>query len=300
MDKALKNLNLLRSFECAARHQSYSNAASELCISQAAVSQQMRQLEVVLDSQLFIRKGKGMLLSEKGQNLFQATEQAFGILRKSINEIKEEGIAGSLTITSTQAFTALWLMPKLHKFSALYPEIEISVKTSPGFEDLKQQHIDLAVRFGNSVEKNTPAGYCCKYFGEDPVYPVCSAQLSRELVFHKPSDLLQTWLVSLEHPGVYNWPSWFEHSGITAYKEHQRWTKVHSTDMALTAVLGGHGFTLAARYLCVEQLNAGKLVMPVNIPHPEVVKRYFVFDSNSAKMARLKVFLTWIEKEMAG
>ena len=146
MDKALKNINLLRSFECAARHQSYSKAASELCISQAAVSQQMRQLETALDSQLFIRKGKNMLLTEKGKTLFQAAEQAFSILRKSINEIKAEGIAGRLTITSTQAFMTLWLMPKLHKFSALYPEIEISVMASPGFEDLKQQHIDLAVR----------------------------------------------------------------------------------------------------------------------------------------------------------
>ena len=299
MDKALKNLNLLRSFECAARHQSYSKAASELCISQAAVSQQMRQLEATLASPLFIRKGKKMLLSQKGTTLFAAAEQAFNILHKSINEIREEGIAGSLTITSTQAFIALWLMPKLHKFSALHPEIEIRVTTSPGFEDLKQQHIDLAIRFGMSVEKNTPAGYRCEYFGEDPVYPVCSAQLAKTFDFNKPADLLQTWLVSLESPGIYNWPSWFEHCGVTAYKTHQRWTKVHSTDMALNAVSHGHGFTLAARYLCIEQLNTGRLVMPVNITHPEVVKRYLVFDENSAKMARLKLFIKWLKTEMS-
>ncbi|WP_085297380.1 LysR substrate-binding domain-containing protein [Cognaticolwellia mytili] len=299
MNKELKNLNLLRSFECAARHQSYSKAASELCISQAAVSQQMRQLEALLDSQLFIRKDKKMLLSQKGKTLFQASEQAFHILQKSINAITQEGIAGSLTITSTQAFIALWLMPKLHKFSALYPEIEIRVTTSPGFEDLKQQHIDLAVRFGTTVEKNTPPGYSCEYFGEDPVYPVCSAQLAKKLNFNQPADLLQTWLVSLENPGLYNWPSWFENCGMSSYQEHQRWTKVHSTDMALNAVSNGHGFTLAARYLCIEQLKSGTLVKPINIAHPEVVKRYLVFDANSAKIARLNIFIKWLKAEMA-
>ncbi len=299
MNKALKNLNLLRSFECAARHQSYSKAAVELCISQAAVSQQMRQLEASLGSPLFIRKDKKMLLNQKGKTLFQASEQAFQIIQKSINAITQEGIAGSLTITSTQAFIASWLMPKLHKFSALYPEIEIRVKASSGFEDLKQQHIDLAVRFGISVEKNTPAEYSCEYFGEDPVYPVCSAQLAKTLDFNKPADLLQTWLVSLENHELYNWPSWFEHCGVTAYKQHQRWTKVHSTDMALNAVINGHGFTLAARYLCIEQLKSGTLVKPVNIAHPEVVKRYFVFDADSAKIARLNVFMAWIAAEIA-
>jgi len=299
MNKALKNLNLLRSFECAARHQSYSKAAVELCISQAAVSQQMRQLEASLGSPLFIRKDKKMLLNQKGKTLFQASEQAFQIIQKSINAITQEGIAGSLTITSTQAFIALWLMPKLHKFSALYPEIEISVTTSPGFEDLKQQHIDLAVRFGMNVEKNTPIGYSCEYFGEDPVYPVCSAQLAKTMNFSKPADLLQTWLVSLETPGLYNWPSWFEHCGVTAYKHHQRWTNVQSTDMALNGVSNGHGFTLAARYLCIEQLKSGTLVKPINIAHPEVVKRYFVFDTDSAKLTRLNLFTQWLKAEMA-
>ncbi|NRA14254.1 MAG: LysR family transcriptional regulator [Oceanospirillaceae bacterium] len=298
MEKALRNLNLLRSFECAARHHSYSKAASELYISQAAVSQQMRQLEAALGSQLFIRKGKQMLLTQKGQALFEASQQAFGILQKCVNEIKEEGIPGKLTITSTQAFTALWLMPKLHKFSEKYPEIEIRVLSSSAFDDLKQQHIDLAIRFGTSVTDNTDPGFSCEYFGEDPVYPVCSAQLAKTLNFDVPSDLLQTWLVSLENPGAYDWPSWFEHAGITAYREHRRWTQVHSTDMALNAVVSGHGFTLAARYLYAQQINSGQLVMPVVIAHPNVVKRYLVFDPNSAKIARLRVFMQWLKTEI--
>jgi LysR family glycine cleavage system transcriptional activator len=298
MEKPLKNINILRSFECAARHNSYSKAAAELYISQAAVSQQMRQLETDLGSQLFFRKGKQMLLTQKGKALFEGTQQAFGILQKSINEIKGEGVAGSLTITSTQAFTALWLMPKLNKFSTLYPDIKIRVMSSPHFDDLKQQHIDLAIRFGTDIQENKETGLVCEYFGEDPVYPVCSAQLAKTMNFQEPADLLKTWLVSLENPGPFDWLSWFEHTGTVGVKQHQQWTQVHSTDMALNAVISGHGFTLAARYLCIQQLESGQLAMPIEISHPNVVKRYLVFDPNSSKITRLMVFMNWLKKEM--
>ncbi|PKG81046.1 LysR family transcriptional regulator [Colwellia sp. 75C3] len=296
--RALKNINLLHSFECAARHQSYSKAAAELCISQAAVSQQMRQLEENLATQLFLRKSKSMLLTQQGKALLSGTQQAFKLLEKSINEITVEEIAGSLTISSTQAFTTLWLMPKLSDFSAQYPNINIRVMSSAQFEDLKEQHIDLAIRFGPRVKENTDSSLNCEYFGEDPVYPVCSEALTKKMDFKEPKDLLKTWLVSLENPGCYDWPSWFEHTNTQGYQEHQQWTEVHSTDMALNAVLNDHGFTLAARYLIIEQLKSGQLVMPINIPHPNVVKRYFVYDENSPKIARLNVFTNWLKQEM--
>jgi len=296
--KALKNINLLYSFECAARHQSYSKAATELCISQAAVSQQMRQLEDNLRKQLFLRKGKGMLLTQQGKTLLLGTQQAFNLLEKSIKEITVEEVSGSLTISSTQAFTTLWLMPKLSKFSMLFPNINIRVMSSAQFEDLREQHIDLAIRFGPGVRNNTDSSLNCQYFGEDPVYPVCSAALAKKMSFKAPKDLLNTWLVSLESPGCYDWPSWFENANSKGYQDHQQWTEVHSTDMALNAVLNNHGFTLAARYLIIEQLKSGQLVMPVNIPHPNVVKRYFVYDENSPKIARLNVFTHWLKQEM--
>jgi len=125
--KALKNINLLHTFECAARHQSYSRAAIELCISQAAISQQMKQLENNLAIQLFTRKDKSMRLTQQGKLLLTGTQQAFQTIQKSIDEIANKAIAGSLTISSTQAFTTLWLMPKLGKFSAQYPNINIRV-----------------------------------------------------------------------------------------------------------------------------------------------------------------------------
>ncbi|WP_233558118.1 LysR substrate-binding domain-containing protein [Alginatibacterium sediminis] len=299
MNTKLPNFNLLRSFESAARHQSYSRAANELCISQAAVSQQMRNLESNLGVQLFQRKGKKMHLTEPGVTLLKAAQKAFGILQESVNAITKQELAGSLTISSTQAFIALWLMPRLSQFSALYPEIQIRVLSSAKYEDLKLEHIDLAVHFGNQVKRNTNPEYACEFFGEDFVYPVCSARLNDSFNFEEPSDLLNSWLVGLDQANSYDWSSWFDHCNVRTYQNHQQWTLVHSTDMALNAVQNGHGVALAAHFLVRDKIDSGELVIPIKTPHPKSIQRHFVFDPQSSKLARLNVFMRWIESEMS-
>ncbi|SFD42209.1 LysR substrate-binding domain-containing protein [Pseudoalteromonas denitrificans] len=299
MDKRLRHLNNLRSFESAARHQSYSKAATELCLSQSAVSQQMRQLEISLDTKLFIRKNRAMALTQSGIKLLHATQHAFDLLLNSFNDIQCEDIEGDLTITSTPSFSSLWLMPKLHQFSIKHPQIKIRIASSNHFEDLKQSHIDLAIRFGtHRVENETSDDLTCEYFGEDNVYPVCSTQLAQEIDFDAPQDILKSWLINLENAGAYNWEAWFKHANIKNHQSHTQWTEVNSTDIALSAVLSGHGFALAAESLFSQFLNAGTLAIPIKIKHPLTVKRYLVFDPNSAKKARLNIFMSWLKEEM--
>lgn len=297
MDKRLKQLNNLRSFESAARHQSYSKAAKELFVTQAAVSQQMRQLEAAMGSQLFVRNGRKMQLTESGEKLYTATHKAFDTLLKGFNSIQTEEVAGTLTITSTQAFTSLWLMPRLYKFSIKHPEIKIKVVASNCIEDLRQGHIDLAIRFITTGEVDTSDDMVYEFIAEDHVYPACSPQLVTEYNFKEPSDVLNCWLVSLEHQGPINWPAWFKKAGVENYQCHKKWTEVSSGDMALSAVLSGHGFTLASQALFSQYVNTGQLVIPFNIKHPVSFKRYFVFDPNSAKKARLDVFIAWLKEE---
>jgi len=299
MDKRLNNLNNLRCFESAARLESYSKAAIELCLSQAAVSQKMRQLEESLNTKLFMRQGRKMTLTECGEKLLAVTQQAFNVLVNGLNDIQSEGIDGSLTITSTPAFTSMWLMPKLHEFSMQHPEIKIRVASSNRFEDLKQNQIDLAIRFGTSVNKNTSTDFKCEYFGQDEVYPVCSKKLADKIDFDNPQDILKTWLVRLEKQGPYNWQAWFDAAGVLGHEKHTQWTEVVSTDIGLSAVASGHGFTLAAKSLYREGVESGNLVIPIKIKHPAAVKRYLVFDENSPKRARLEVFMNWLKREMS-
>lgn len=293
-----KNINLLATFECAARHKSYSTAAQELCISQAAVSQQMRQLEQTLNTKLFIRKGKQMLLSQQGEVLFDCANKALEIIHQGISQIHQEDIAGELTVTSTQAFTSLWLMPRLQGFAKLHPDIQIRFLPSASFADFKQAKIDLAIRFGTQIKENTASNLTCEYIDQASVYPICSAELAKSQNFIVPNDLLSTWLVTLEKPGAYDWGSWFNSVNVADYEQHKQWTKVNSTDTALTAVSNGHGVTLAAPYLCQQQLDSGELVIPFNLPHPIVVKRYMIYDQGSTRLARLNVFMDWLKEEM--
>ena len=298
MENKLRHLNNLRSFESAGRHQSYSKAASELSISQAAVSQQMRQLEVSVGIKLFSRHGRRMELTQSGLKLHRATQQAFETLINAFSDIQCEGVEGSLTITSTPSFSSMWLMPKLHEFSTKYPGIKIRVASSNQMENLEHNHIDLAIRFSSESRDKNSEGLVYEYFGEDDVYPVCSAKLAQEMTFTTPQDILKTWLVRLEQPVPFNWESWFENAGVKTYQEHEQWTEVVSTDIAMSAVLSGHGFTLAAEYLFSQYLEMGALVIPIKIKHPLSVKRYLVFDANSAKKARLDIFMSWLKKEM--
>lgn len=293
----LKNLNLLVTFESAARHQSYSLAAQELCISQAAVSQQMRQLEQALNAKLFIRKARRMLLSQQGETLYNSSQQGLAIINRGISQINQESKAGQLTITSTQAFTSLWLMPRLKSFAQLHPDIQIRFMPSADFEPIQQSQIDLAIRFGRQVESPLANDLVSEYFGEACVYPICSADLAKALPLTQPSDLLSTWLVTLERPGAYDWEAWFKSVNVTGYDQHKKWTKVNSTDTALTAVLNDHGVTLAVPYLCQPQLDSGELVIPFDLPHPHTVKRYMLYDKNSTRLLRLKVFMEWLKKE---
>lgn len=294
-----KNINLLVTFECAARHKSYSLAAAELCISQAAVSQQMRQLEQGLDTRLFIRKGREMLLSQQGQIVFESAQKALEIINQGLSQIHQEEIAGELTISSTQAFTTLWLMPRIQSFSEQHPEIKVRVVSSSDFDDLKQAHIDLAIRFGTEVEKQTPRSLACEYFGETKVYPICSAALADKLSLIEAKDLLKTWLVTLENPRAYDWQTWFDQTEATDLSAHTQWTQVDSTDMAINAVVNGHGVTLAVPYLCQRQLDNGELVIPIPVSHPNPVKRYMVYDPNSPRLMRSNVFMAWLKKEMS-
>jgi len=303
MFRHLPNLKYLHTFESAGRNQSYSAAASELCLSQAAVSQQMRQLEEQLGHKLLYRKDKSMLLTEQGQALYSATHEALSILEQQIKnqKIKAQqqcGIAGELTVTTTQAFASVWLMSRLHLFTKLHPDIKVIIKASAEFENLEQQGIDLAIRFGQNVTQSLDKQYACEYFGEDEVYPVCSPKTAISLAAQHPRDLLNTWLVSLEHSGPYTWRLWFDNQGIEADKSHKKWTQVNSTDVALNAVLNDHGVTLCVTYLCQHLIANKQLVMPLKIPHPNIVKRYFIYYKEAANRARLKIFMDWLKAEM--
>lgn len=298
MDSRLKQLNALHTFEHAARHESYSKAAKDLFISQAAVSQQMRQLEDTLKVKLFFRSGHNMLLTKQGKTLFEACHQGFNLISSGIKAIQCEELAGDLTITSTQAFCSLWLMPKLYKFSLLYPEVNIRVLGSNAIEDLKKKHIDVAVRFSRNNQTVKGEGLVVEECGTISAYPVCSKTLFEMGNIKEPKDLLNFPLISLANETEITWQSWFIHAGVTNYQDHTKKIEVTSSDLALSAVLAGHGVTLAASELFSQYLFNQQLVIPFDIKHPFDWQRFILYDANSSRLKRITVFTDWLKQEL--
>ena len=197
MDKRLKWLNNLLCFEVAARNESYSKAAEELHISQAAVSQQMRQLEANLGISLFRRQGRKMLLTAPGRTLLASCKNGFSEIINGLNQVQEEPIEGSLTISSTQAFCALWLMPNLFAFFNLFPDINVNIQASNRIENLHDGNIDVAIRFSTSTTSLLDDTLVVEKFAEDGVIPACSPEFQSKMQLKTVKDLLNARLLSL-------------------------------------------------------------------------------------------------------
>ena len=298
MDRRLRWLNNLLCFEVAARHESYSKAADELCITQAAVSQQMRQLEQNLQVKLFRRSARRMLLTSQGQILFEACQNGFSEVINGLNKVQEEPLEGSLTVSTTQAFCALWLLPNLFKFFNQYPDININTFASNRIESLHDGKIDIAIRFSTSTSSIMEDGLEVQKFGENGIVPVCSPDYKQTLALNTPFDLLDARLLALAFGDRANWESYFEHCNIDITNRSLKKTEISSSDLALSAALTGQGVMLASDVMIGQYVKSGQLVVPFNIPHPVRWKSHFVYLKNSPRKKRIALFCRWLAQQM--
>ena len=219
-------------FEVAGRNESYSKAAEELHISQAAVSQQMRQLEANLGISLFRRQGRKMLLTAPGRTLLASCKNGFSEIINGLNQVQEEPIEGSLTISSTQAFCALWLMPNLFAFFNLFPDINVNIQASNRIENLHDGNIDVAIRFSTSTTSLLDDTLVVEKFAEDGVIPACSPEFQSKMQLKTVKDLLNARLLSLACEEKANWENYFENDKIDLSNTVLNKTTVSSSDLA--------------------------------------------------------------------
>ncbi|MBR9794186.1 MAG: LysR family transcriptional regulator [Gammaproteobacteria bacterium] len=299
MDKRLRWLNNLMCFEVAARHQSYSKAAEELFISQAAVSQQMRQLESNLHVKLFNREARKMRLTEPGRVLLSACQKGFAEVIDGLNQVQEAPLDGELKVSSTQAFCALWLVPHLFEFFKLHPGINVNVQGSNRIENLHDGNIDVAIRFSTSSAGLTDESLIIERIDENHVYPVCSGDYLSKNAINDAKSMLNARLFSLAYENKVDWESWFEFAGVEVYPQQLRKTEVTSSDLALSAVLAGHGIMLASDIMVGEYVRTGQLVIPLDVPHPVKWKSHLVYAKNNPRHKRIAVFCQWVKENLA-
>jgi LysR family glycine cleavage system transcriptional activator len=296
MDKRLRHIALLRCFDAAARHQSYSLAAQELSITQAAVSQQIRNLEEHLQIKLFSRQGRSMRLTKQGKTLSESVGKAFSELSLGFDRIQVEPENGVLTVTASPSFCSRWLVPRLWRFSVLHPGVQVRALASSQYEDVRHSDIDVAIRQGEMQVDNVHQ----ETLFIDPVFPICSPRVFEEEQLSSPEKINQCWLVEAIGVGRsgFSWKDWFELAGVPVDPQCYNWMEVTTWEMGINVVLSGHGIFLTSGCMAQDLIESGALVKPFDIQIEPGLRFSLLYDEESPRIARIRVFTEWLKGEL--
>ncbi|WP_105167710.1 LysR substrate-binding domain-containing protein [Pseudoalteromonas sp. T1lg23B] len=280
MYKELNHFTALRYVEAAARHQSYSLAAQELYVTQAAVSQQIRLLETHLGCKLFYRQGRTMQPTSQGKQLAQSLSKNFAEIAASVKQISCEPLEGVLTVTTTQSFASMILIPNMWRFAELYPDIAVRVLVSPAVEDIRHTEVDVAIRYGHSQFPDLAQ----EVILEDQLVPLCSPAFAEQAQLSDIANMAHCRLVYYAYNDY--WQNWFDKAGISRCSSNSQWLEVSNMDFALGAVITGHGVCLGSPKQAKHYLAQGLLVQPFNISCEPSVRYSFLYNPDSPRRAR--------------
>jgi LysR family glycine cleavage system transcriptional activator len=293
MAERLPPLSALRTFEAAARHLSFTRAADELHVTQAAVSHQIRTLEEHLGVLLFRRLNRRLLLTDEGQLLMPAVRRAFDELSAGVQRVRERCCGGALTISTTPSIAANWLAGRLGRFQALRPEFEIRLMATPRLIDFAREGVDCGIRYGFG---NWP-GLRAQRLLNATLIPLCSPMLLEgPQPLRTPADLAHhTLLHALDD--MDDWRLWLQAAGVDGI-DPTRGLKFDTLPLALRAAIGGAGVAIAGAPMATEDLAAGRLVQPFDLELPSECAYYFVAPEASADQPKIQAFRDWLLQEV--
>jgi LysR family glycine cleavage system transcriptional activator len=257
----LPGLPAFRTFEAAARNLSFSRAAATLGVTPAAVSSQIRSLEDQLGVKLFVRTSRQMALTGAGQILLTGVSEAFATLTRTV-ELLAGADGRTLRVTTSASFAAKWLLPRLERFRALHPGVDVVIDASDSLLDLTSATQSVAIRFGRGVWAGTHTDRLI----EESVFPVCSpALLTGRHPLRTPSDLRYHQLIHLEWQASGDawpdWRTWLLAAGVTDI-DASHGVRMTSYALASQEAIAGRGVALGNTSLVGDDLASGRLVRP--------------------------------------
>ena len=297
--KAPTHLNALRAFEAAARHGSFSGAADELNVTAAAVGQLVRGLEEWLGAPLFHRGSSGktrLVPTDLAERSLPDIRAGFDRLTLGMERMKEAVTGGGVAGAAGPAFAAKWLLPRIDRFHAQYPQTDLRLDTSLKLVDYAAHGIDVGVRYGAG---NWPGLTADKLMDEE-IFPVCSLALRGELALMAPADLTRHTLIhdlSVEpSAGFMTWDMWLRHAGADVTT--QRGMRINNSAAVLQAAIDGQGIALARSIMAHDDLAAGRLVrLFPEIVVPAALAYYVVYRPECSSLARSEAFRSWLFEE---
>lgn len=277
------SLNALRMFDAAARHLNLTRAADELCVTQAAVSQHIRNLEERLGKPLFRRLPRGLALTDEGHALWPAVAESFARIEHSLQQVAEPRPREVLTVGVVGTFAIGWLIPRLGQFQQQHPYIDLRLLTHNNRVDLAGEGLDAAVRFGDGAWQGTRAELLLRA----PLTPMCTPALAQRL--RQPADLAgQTLLRSYR---LQEWESWF--ATLDQSAPLARGAMFDSSLTLAEAAAQGAGVALLPARMFQHLLQQGRLVRPFE-QEVDTGAYWLTHLRSRAPSAALKTFRQWL------
>jgi LysR family glycine cleavage system transcriptional activator len=286
----LPSLTGLRTFEAAARHMSFTLAAAELNVTQTAISHQIRRLEEQLGMPLFIRRNRGLVLTQEAQDYLPSIRSAFEDLRRATERLQRSSRDGLLTVSTTASLATKWLVSRVAAFQDTHPGIEVRITTSAHLVDFRRDEVDIAVRYG----RGSWPGLRADWLMAEQIFPVCSpALLGGRRPLRRPEDLahhtLLHTMVSRE-----DWQLWLTASGLPLSIATRRGLMFDQGFMAVQAAVEGLGVALGRTHLVEVDIVAGRLLAPFDIVLPQDAGYYVVTPEATADAPKIALFREWL------
>jgi len=295
---ALPALDLLVGFEAAARHLSFTKAGEELFLTQSAVSRQIKELEEQLGVELFQRRHRALALTGAGKSFYASAAQVLTTMRAATEQLRTQAGKKGLSVTTTNSFAALWLIPRLAGFTRTHPGVDVRIMAETRVQDLDRDGLDVAVRHGPASLAGSNA---VRLMGER-VFPVCSPKLLKDKSkpLREAQDLRYHCLLQYDdpegrHPWLH-WKTWLEVERIADLRPAGT-LSFSGYEQIIPAAIAGHGVALGRSPLVKDLIASGELVAPFKSSADPARAYYAVVSKSAEGRPEVAEFVAWLKQE---
>ncbi len=291
MSDRLPAMQALRAFDAAARARSLSRAAESLNLTHGAISHQIKALEADFGVRLVERAGRGIRLTDEGERFASRVRALLAELGDAVDELTQRANPRRLRVSVMPSFAARWLLPRIGRFSAAHPDLDLNIQASNALTDFRREDVDVAIRYGDG---GWP-GLIEEYVLGDAYFPVCSPRMAGGRLPARPTDLSRHTLLRAEGE---SWKPWFEAAGLD-WPEPSRGPMFSDSSHMLQAAIEGQGVALARSSLIGSDLRNGLLIRVSDIVVPSPKNYYLVYPPRVADSPKIAPFRKWLFDEVA-
>jgi len=294
--KQIPSPNSLIMFEASARHLSFTRAAVELNLSQAAISKQIANLEQRLGHLLFVRQHRSLRLSSEGKLLYQAVTSGLGQIADAVEQLNSPSAIKTVTVAATTAFAQMWLLPKLGRFIQQHPNIDLRILTSENHLGGVDEDADIAIKYGDNTWPKTESTYLLS----GDIYPVCSPTMAEQHQLSQLSQLTQVPLIDLDD-NQWRWVKWQDwlidqHSPLKGLRTSIEFNNI---PMLYSAAEAGQGMALGWSEFVEDLISTKRLVAPFSerLQIPKPWGYYILMEPSDHRSEHINQVKQWILEE---